>query len=54
MNVKIQTEKYQPQSDTSVKINKEPEADNVLCPHCLRTGTNGIKCKGICVTDNDY
>jgi len=26
----------------------------ILCPHCKRTATNGIKCKGICVADSDY
>ena len=26
----------------------------ILCPHCQRTASNGIKCKGICVADNDY
>ncbi len=29
-------------------------AENILCPHCLRTASNGIKCKGICVADSDY
>ncbi|MGI0493696.1 hypothetical protein ACN4EG_18090 [Alkalinema pantanalense CENA528] len=29
-------------------------AEKVLCPHCLRTATNGIKCQGICVADSDY
>ena len=28
--------------------------EKILCPHCRRTATNGIKCKGICVADNDY
>lgn len=28
--------------------------DPILCDHCKRTATNGIKCKGICVADNDY
>ncbi|MGA1622578.1 MAG: hypothetical protein ACO36E_07605 [Synechocystis sp.] len=28
--------------------------DPILCPHCRRTASNGIKCKGICVADNDY
>lgn len=32
----------------------EPETEKVLCPHCLRTASNGIKCKGICVADSDY
>jgi ubiquinone/menaquinone biosynthesis C-methylase UbiE len=30
------------------------KSDPILCPHCLRTASNGIKCKGICVADNDY
>jgi hypothetical protein len=33
---------------------EEPSPEKVLCPHCQRTATNGIKCKGICVADNDY
>ena len=28
--------------------------DPVLCEHCLRTLSNGIRCMGICVADNDY
>ncbi len=30
------------------------EVDPILCPHCLRTASNGIKCRGICVSDSDY
>lgn len=30
------------------------EAEAILCPHCKRTASNGIKCKGICVADDDY
>ena len=54
MNVKLQTEKDKLQASTSININKETENEKVLCPHCQRTATNGIKCKGICVADNDY
>ena len=32
-------------------INKD---DPILCNHCLRTASNGIRCMGICVADNDY
>ena len=32
----------------------QPVNEKILCPHCKRTATNGIKCKGICVADNDY
>ncbi|WP_115070727.1 hypothetical protein [Synechococcus sp. UW179B] len=30
------------------------QSEKVLCPHCRRTPTNGIRCMGICVADNDY
>ncbi|MEI6427489.1 MAG: hypothetical protein WCO45_03740 [Pseudanabaena sp. ELA607] len=26
----------------------------ILCGHCRRTATNGIKCQGICVADSNY
>lgn len=32
----------------------EPSAEKILCRHCLRTATNGIKCQGLCVADSDY
>ena len=30
------------------------EEDPILCDHCLRTTSNGIRCMGICVADNEY
>ena len=30
------------------------EEEPVLCNHCLRTASNGIRCMGICVADNEY
>lgn len=33
---------------------KGDENERVLCNHCFRTRTNGIRCLGICVTDSDY
>jgi hypothetical protein len=56
MNDKLQTETDNLQENTNVEISQEPEPEpeKVLCPHCQRTATNGIKCKGICVADNDY
>ncbi len=43
-------------------INEKNQKDNesidkqekVLCNHCGRTSSNGIRCLGICVADNDY
>ena len=26
----------------------------ILCKHCKRTKENGLRCIGICVSDNDY
>ena len=28
--------------------------ERVLCNHCGRTSSNGIRCLGICVADNEY
>ena len=38
------------------KINKPRSAanDSILCKHCKRTSSNGIRCLGMCVADNDY
>ncbi|WP_289788274.1 hypothetical protein [Chlorogloeopsis sp. ULAP01] len=54
MSVKHQTEKDLLTESTSIKINQETENEKVLCSHCQRTATNGIKCKGMCVADSDY
>lgn len=54
MNEKLQIEKDKLQASNSIKINQETENEKVLCSHCRRTATNGIKCQGICVADNEY
>ncbi len=36
------------------KINLTLENDPILCNHCKRTASNGIRCLGMCVADNDY
>ena len=30
------------------------DKERILCNHCKRTASNGIRCLGICVADNDY
>ncbi len=30
------------------------DKDIILCHHCRRTSSNGIRCLGMCVADNDY
>lgn len=54
MTVKFDGEKDKLQEESNIKINQGSEAERVVCDHCRRTATNGIKCKGICVADNDY
>ena len=36
------------------KINLTSKNDLILCKHCNRTASNGIRCLGMCVADNDY
>ena len=36
------------------KINIPLEKDPILCNHCKRTASNGVRCLGMCVADNDY
>ena len=36
------------------KINLTSDKDPILCNHCKRTASNGIRCLGMCVADNDY
>ena len=38
----------------SSKINPSSNKDSVLCNHCKRTASNGVRCLGMCVADNDY
>ena len=30
------------------------DKEKILCNHCKRTSSNGIRCMGICVADNEY
>ncbi len=30
------------------------DKDPILCSHCMRTASNGVRCLGMCVADNDY
>ena len=36
------------------KINLTSQKDSILCNHCKRSATNGVRCLGMCVADNDY
>ena len=36
------------------QINLSAKKDPILCNHCKRTASNGVRCLGMCVADNDY
>ena len=36
------------------EINLTSQKDRILCNHCKRTASNGVRCLGMCVADNDY
>ena len=38
----------------SLRINLSSMKDVILCNHCKRTASNGVRCLGMCVADNDY
>ena len=35
-------------------IDLSSSKDTIFCDHCKRTASNGIRCLGMCVADNDY
>ena len=39
---------------TEVSLITNKNEEKILCNHCMRTLSNGIRCMGICVADNDY
>ena len=36
------------------KIQFPSKKDPILCNHCKSTASNGVRCLGMCVADNDY
>ena len=48
LNLNLISDKTKKESRTSLVKEK------ILCHHCKRTSSNGIRCLGICVSDNDY
>ena len=42
--------KNQNNSENNLLLNNDP----ILCNHCKRTASNGVRCLGMCVADNDY
>ena len=42
------------QDKNNSEINLTSKKDPILCNHCKRTASNGVRCLGMCVADNDY
>ena len=42
------------QDQNNSKTNLHSDKDPILCNHCKRTASNGVRCLGMCVADNDY
>ena len=43
---------FKDQNNSKIKLTSEK--DPILCNHCKRTSSNGVRCLGMCVADNDY
>ena len=43
---------FKDQNNSKIKLTSEK--DPILCNHCKRTASNGVRCLGMCVADNDY
>ena len=41
-------------SQQRIKKSSSLDGETILCIHCKRTASNGIRCLGMCVADNDY
>ena len=50
INVDSISNKNEKKDESLVPLVKE----KILCNHCKRTTSNGIRCMGICVADNEY
>ena len=38
----------------NAKVNLSSKDEAILCNHCKRTASNGVRCLGMCVADNEY
>jgi len=43
-----------PKANPAPSESTDPSEERILCQHCRRTASNGIRCLGMCVADSDY
>ena len=48
LNLRLKSDNTEKESQASL------DKEKILCNHCKRTASNGIRCLGMCVADNDY
>jgi len=44
---------FKDQNNSKINLTSD-KTDPILCNHCKRTVSNGVRCLGMCVADNDY
>jgi hypothetical protein len=52
--MQVDKSKQEDKNPSEKDASGESQPSPILCTHCLRTATNGIKCQGICVADSNY
>ena len=50
LNIDLISDKTNNKNNSPISLKK----DKILCNHCKRTASNGVRCLGICVADNEY
>ena len=53
-NLNIYKDSSFKKNDSGDEKQKNNKLEKILCNHCGRTSSNGIRCLGICVADNEY
>jgi len=53
-NLNIYKDSSFEKKDSRDEQQKNKKLEKILCNHCGRTSSNGIRCIGMCVADNDY
>jgi len=50
----LPTANSMPKANPVPSESTDPSEERILCQHCRRTASNGIRCLGMCVADSDY
>jgi len=53
-NLNIYKDSSFEENDSFDEKQKNKKLEKIFCNHCGRPSSNGIRCLGICVADNEY